>query len=76
MPDKWEHRTSLFMAFLAAKEVQSQTVKSYVSAIKRTLIHDKYDWQDNLILVNAITRSCKLKNDRVTNRTPIRCGLL
>ena len=76
MPDKWEHRTSLFLAYLAQKGVQSQTVKCYVSAIKKTLIHDNFEWDDSLILLNAITKGYKLKNDRVMNRIPIKCGLL
>ena len=56
--------------------MQSSTVKSYVSAIKRILIDDGYEWNDNKILLNALTKACRLINDRVQTRLPIHCGLL
>ena len=75
-PDKWEHRTTLFMAYLIDKGCQSATIKSYVSAIKKTLVMDKYPWQDSEILGTSLTCACRLVNDRVHNRFPIQCGLL
>ena len=77
IPEKWEARLSLYLAYLIKiRQVQSGTVRSYVSAIKSTLIKDGYPWNDNDVLLNSITKSCKLKNDRVRNRLPIRRGLL
>ena len=76
MPKLWEDRTSLFMAYLIDKGMQSSTIKSYVSAIKRTLINDKYKWKDELILLTSLTKACKLVNDRVRTRLPIYCSLL
>ena len=75
MPKLWED-TSLFMAYLIEKGAQSGTIKLYVSAIKRTLLNDKYKWKDELILLSSLTRACKLVNDRVKTRLPIHCNLL
>ena len=51
-------------------------MKSYVSAIKRTLLDDGYCWEDNRVLIHSLTRACKLKNDRVQTRLPIQSSLL
>ena len=73
----WEDRTSLFIAHLVYnKGVQSSTVKTYVSAIKRILVDDGYFWNQQRILLNALTKTCRLVNDRVFTRLPIQCGLL
>ena len=77
MPESWEDRTSLFVTHLIEfKQFQSASVKSYISAIKRTLLDDGYDWSDNCILLNSLTRACRIVNDRITTRLPIRCSLL
>ena len=76
MPDGWEYRTTLFIGFLIDRGMQSSTIKSYVSAIKKTLIIDKYEWKDDKILLTSLTRACKLKNDVVYTRLPIQCGFL
>ena len=75
-PSSWEDRASLFVAQLIEDGLQSSTVKSYVSAIKRILIDDGYQWNDSKILLAALTRVCRLINDRVRTRFPIQCGLL
>ena len=75
-PNKWEDRVSLFLAHLIDRGMQSSTVKSYVSAIKRTLVLDGYEWDDSAILLSTLTRACRLVNDKVCTRLPIRCGLL
>ena len=56
--------------------LQSSTIKSYISAIKRILLDDGYQWEYNKMLLTAITKACKLKNDRVQVRLPIGFGLL
>ena len=64
IPTAWEERTSLFCAYLTeTTDVQSATLKSYVSAIKDKLKTDGYRWDDELVYFSALTRSCKLKND-------------
>ena len=75
-PDLWEDRATLFIAYLIDNGMQSATVKSYVPAIKKTLIMNGYDWNDNLVLVRSLAKACRLINDSVRTRLPIHCGLL
>ena len=75
-PMSWEDRTTLFIGYLIDKGMQSATVKSYVPAIKKTLLMDGYNWDDNLALIRALARACRLTNDSITTRLPIHCGLL
>ena len=77
MPAFWEDRAQLFMPYLIdQKGMQSCTVKSYVSAIKKILIINKYDWNDKRILVVSLTRACRLVNDSIRTWLPIHCSLL
>ena len=75
-PTLWEDRTTLFIGYLIDKGMQSSSVKSYVSAIKKTLIMDNYEWDDNLVLVRSLAKACQIINDSVRTRLPIHCGLL
>ena len=75
-PPSWEEKTTLFIAYLIDNGAQSQTVKSYVSAIKATLTNDGYVWDEKKVLISVLTRACKMVNDRVVTRLPIQCGLL
>ena len=74
MPTSWEYRTVLFVGYMV--EMQSGTIKSYVSAIKRTLLNDNYQWRDEKVQLSSLTRACKLKNDVVHTGLPIHCELL
>ena len=71
-PDNWEDRITLFAAYLVDQQKQSQTVRSYVSAIKGILRADGVEINENKFLLSAITRACKLNNDSVSVRLPIR----
>ena len=75
-PNEWEERTSLFLAYMIDKGMQSGTVRSYVSAIKKILVNDGYKWNDNKVLLSSLTKACKLINDHVHTRFPIHCSLL
>ena len=75
-PKLWEDRTTLFIAYLVDKGVQSSSIKSYVSAIKKTLVMDKYKWDDTLVMVRSLAKACRIINDKVTTRFPIHCSLL
>ena len=75
-PDSWEERASLFVAHLFQSGLQSATIKSYISAVKKTLVNDGYAWNDKKILLSSLTGACKLINDRVHTRLPIQIGLL
>ena len=58
-PKFWEERVALFGAYLIEyHKVQSSTLKSYVSAIKQTLQCDGYLWNDDLVYLNVLFRSC------------------
>ena len=76
MPNSWEDRTALFCAHLVNEGNQSQTLKSYVSAIKSVLKDDGYyEWNEEKVLLSTLTRACKLENDKLTCRFPIQKGL-
>ena len=77
LPNKWEERVELYIGFLIhVRGLQSCTIKSYVSGIKSVLTRDGYQWDGELLVLSAITRGCKLKNDHVKTRLPVRRGLL
>ena len=77
IPDSWEDRTTLFMEHLVHdRKLQSSTIRSYVSAIKCTLVDNDYDWQDSALLLRTLTRACRQINDKVRMRLPIHCALL
>ena len=72
MPKSWEDRLSIYCTYLIAiKQLKSQTVKSYISGIKHVLITDGYDWNDGKVILNTLTKSCKIKNDKLKVRLPI-----
>ena len=58
------------------KNLQSSTVRSYVSAIKSVLVNDGYEWNNGKILLSSLTRSCKIAEDGIKTRLPIQKGLL
>ena len=77
IPKSWEDRTALYCAYcIGIKQLKSSTVRSYVSAIKSVLSKDGYEFSDGKVLLSSLTKSCKLKNDRVKTRLPIQLGLL
>ena len=77
IPPLWEDRTCLYCTYLiCVKNLQSSTVRSYISGIKSVLKNDGYVWDDDKMLLNTLTRSCKLKNDSVKTRLPVQRGLL
>ena len=49
-PQSWEARTTLYIAYLIDQGKQSSSIKSYVSAIKKLLVMDGYNWKDNEVL--------------------------
>ena len=75
-PKTWEDRVTLFIGYKIQEGVKSSTIKSYVSAIKRMLIDNGYNWDDQKVLLGSLTKACKLVNDKVYTRLPIQCGLL
>ena len=75
-PSSWEDRVTLYCAFLVQQGRKSTTIKSYISAIKWVLKMDGYELNQNSMLLQSLTKACKLKNDVVTTRLPISDKLL
>ena len=72
----WKDRVQLFIGYKIYQGMQSSTVKTYISAIKKTLIDDGYQWDDQKVILGSLTKACKLVNDKVFTRLPIQFGLL
>ena len=49
---------------------------NHISAIRAVLREDGFELNENKFLLNALTRACKPKNDRVRTRLPICKGVL
>ena len=43
---------------------------------KKMLVNDEYLWDDNKVLLGALTKACKIITDKVHTRLPIQCSLL
>ena len=66
----------LFAGFLANNGKKAATIRSYMSAIKAVLQDNDVIVNEDRFLLNAITRGCRLNNDKVLIRLPIQKGLL
>ena len=75
-PETWEERLILFIGYLIQENKQSQTIRSYVSAIKKVLRDDDIILNENKLLITSLTKACKVKNDQIRTRLPIRKGML
>ena len=75
-PAIWERRVSLFCAFLIDKGLKSNTIRSYISALKNTLIIDNYEWNDSWVQADTLISACKVLNDRVFCRFLVHIKLL
>ena len=75
-PNSWELRVSMYLTFLVDNGLQSSTIKSYASAIKKILIMDGYEWDNSQVLLGSLTKSCRLINDRVRTRLPVQFKLI
>ena len=75
-PKDWEQGVSWYASHLFKHKFQSSTIKSYISAIKATLMNDDYPWDDGKVMFNTIINSCSIVNDVVQNKLPIQNGLL
>ena len=75
-PNSWEDQLNLFVAYLVETNKKSTMVRSYISAIKAVLIGDNREIKEDKFLISAMTRACRLKNDRVHNKIPIKRNML
>lgn len=71
LPTKWEDKMVMYAAHLGNIGEHSQTVASYMSAIRYKLRKDGLVIPDKNFEIASIIRTCKLKNDTVRYR----CGL-
>ena len=76
IPHFGEDRVSLYCTYLVDAGAQSQTIKSYISAIKAILKSDNYKWVEERGLLHTLTRTCKINNDSVRTHLPIHRGLM
>ena len=75
-PLTWSDRLTLFVAYLVENKKQSATVKSYISAIKAVLMSNNIDVNEDEFLLSSLTQACRLHNDVVSTRLPVRKGML
>ena len=74
-PEHWEDRIVLFVGYLVEEKKKSSTVKSYILAIRAVLFGAGISVSVDQTLLNALTRACKLKNDTLHTRLPIKFPL-
>lgn len=70
-PRFWEDRLILFVGYLIQTKKKSNTIRSYISAIKAVLFQGGIWINEDRYLLRALTRRCKLTNDKVHVRLPI-----
>ena len=75
-PKSWDDRLTLYVAFLIENNRKSSTIKSYVSAIRAVLKRLSIHICKNNEVLATLIRTCRLKNDVIQTRLPIRRGLL
>ena len=75
-PETWEERLILFVGYLVDKELKSTTIQCYISVVKAILKADGEFLDENIYLLKALTRACKIRNDKVRIWLPIRKSVL
>lgn len=76
-PDNWEDKIHLYFTFLAETGKHENTLKTYLSAIKKVLTTEGETLEnlDNVALASII-KSCKYNNNEVIHRLPINYHML
>ena len=72
----WERQIILFMGFLINKRRKSNTIRSYISAIKAVLMENNTTINEDKYSLSLLTKACKYKNDKLQTRLPIHKKLL
>ena len=75
-PSTWEQRIELFTGYLINNNKQSATVKSYLSAIRAVLQDNNITLNEDLTLINSLTKACRLVNDQIKTRFSINKDML
>lgn len=76
IPVEWEERVALFGAYLIQKGKQSDTLQSYISAIKHELKQDNILLSDDKLMLSTLIKACRLFNDVIVVRMPIGLSLV
>ena len=75
-PVNWADRITLFVGHLVNTNKKSSTIRSYISAIKGVLSYIGIEVNENKVLISSLTRACRLKNDKLNSKIPIRKNFL
>lgn len=76
IPPSWEDRLVIWVTHLVDNRYKSNTVKSYISAIKYCLEVDGIKVDNSNCQLTSLIRACHLQNDTIFIRLPIRIKLL
>ena len=76
MPKMWEQHVPLYGAFLVNRGIQSSTIRSYFSAIKKILTDVGYNYKQEEVMLNTLTKACRIINDKICTCLPINIKLL
>ena len=75
-PNNWEDHLTLFVAYLIKSNHQSQTIRSYICAVKAILKLENITIKEDKYLLSSLVRACKLENDQITLHLPIQKKML
>ena len=75
-PNEWEDRLVLFVGYLINQNKQSQTIQSYISAIRGILAVNGIAIQEDKFMLSSLTRACRINNDTINLKFPIHKDLL
>ena len=75
-PTLWEERVTLYAGYLLYQGKKALTIKSYISAIKAVLWEDGHDLNVDRSQITALTKACRLINNKIFLKLPIQKNLL
>ena len=75
-PNNWETRLTLYVGHLVHTRRKSNTIRSYISAIKAVLGYVGIKLKLDNALLTALTQACKLQNDVIQTKLPITKSVL
>ena len=75
-PESWEQRIILFTGYLVDSNLKSATIKTNVLALRSVLAEDGYYIDQNIFTITALTRACRIRNDKLIAWLPIHKEML
>ena len=76
MPNDWEDHLVLYIAKCVEDGRASATIKSYALAIKTVLRTEGIFIDSHIYKLKVLAKACRISNDKVKTRLPIKKGLL